>query len=246
MLTHLTCFGTKSLRVQNHLKSGNLSYHVDNGYLRCMTKACQKVSFKLIQKAFYHQHYYETIDHLVNCIKARFEQPGYAVYCNLEQLLVKACLGENVFSELQEVCSFYKNDFQKELLHAQLETFGIDFQRAQRESPGSHLIKTPMILDIKDYLTSLSAAQRTLLSQVCNALKIILVMPATNSTSERCFSALRRVKTYLRSTMTQQRLNNLMILHVHKDITDSMNPRDVANEFVGNLEHRLRIFGHFK
>ena len=40
--------------------------------------------------------------------------------------------------------------------------------------------------------------------------------------------------------MTQQRLSNLMVLHVHKDITDSMN---VAN--VGNSEDRLRIFGHF-
>ena len=46
--------------------------------------------------------------------------------------------------------------------------------------------------------------------------------------------------------MTQQRLNNLMVLHVHKDITDSMNLKNIANEFVGNSEHRLRIFGYFK
>ena len=32
---------------------------------------------------------------------------------------------------------------------------------------------------------------------------LILVMPATNATSERSFSALRRVKTFLRTTMTQ-------------------------------------------
>lgn len=199
--------------------------------------------FHTDSKAFYRQHYYEIIDLIVNCIQARFEQPGYAVYRNLEQLLVKASLGEDISSELQEVCSFYKDDFQKELLQAQLETFRIDFQRAQKESAGSHLIKTPTIFDIKDYFTSLSAAQKSLLSQVCNALKIILVMPATNSTSERSFSALRRVKTYVRSTMTQQRLNNLMVL---QDITDSMNLKNIANEFVGNSEHRLRIFGYFK
>ena len=40
------------------------------------------------------------------------------------------------------------------------------------------------------------------------------VDPASNATSERSFSALRRVKTYLSSTMTQCRLNNLMVLHV--------------------------------
>ena len=73
---------------------------------------------------------------------------------------------------------------------------------------------------IRDYLQSLSSAQRGLLDQVYRVLILILVMPATNATSERSFSALRRVKTYLRSTMTQKRLNNLMILLVHKDRTD--------------------------
>lgn len=75
---------------------------------------------------------------------------------------------------------------------------------------------------------------------------LILVMPATNATSERSFSALCRVKSYLRSTMSQARLNSLMILHVHKDLTDQLNLIEVANEFVENKpDHRLRIFGKF-
>ena len=71
-------------------------------------------------------------------------------------------------------------------------------------------------------------------------------MPATNATSERSFSALRRVKNYLRSTMTQSRLNNLMILYVHKDQTDSLSLPCIAQEFVdNNHEVRHRIFGSF-
>ena len=71
-------------------------------------------------------------------------------------------------------------------------------------------------------------------------------MPATNVISERSFSALRRVKTYLRSTMKQTRLNHLMILHVHKEKTDSLNLHDVGNKFVRCSEHRLSVFGHFR
>ena len=41
--------------------------------------------------------------------------------------------------------------------------------------------------------------------------------------------------------MTQQRLNNLMVLHVHKDITDSLKLQDNANELVGNSKHRLKL-----
>ena len=39
-------------------------------------------------------------------------------------------------------------------------------------------------------------------------LQLILVMPATNVTSERSFSSVRRIKAYFRSTMKQDGLNN--------------------------------------
>ena len=102
------------------------------------------------------------------------------------------------------------------------------------------------ICDVKKYFQSITGAQRSLLAQVCTVLQLILVMPATDATSERSFSALRRVKTFLRNTMSQQRMNNLMLLHVHKDITDSLDLKAVANEFVADSEHRLKVFGTFK
>ena len=58
-------------------------------------------------------------------------------------------------------------------------------------------------------------------------------MPATNEVSERSFSTLRLVKTYFRATVIQERLNHLMILHVHKDLTDKSNLTNIGNEFVG-------------
>ena len=61
----------------------------------------------------------------------------------------------------------------------------------------------------------------------------------------RSFSAMRRIKSYLRSTMSQGRLNYIMVLSVHKDLTDKMNLVDVANNFVSASENHLRVFGHF-
>ena len=46
--------------------------------------------------------------------------------------------------------------------------------------------------------------------------------------------------------MGQERLNSLMVLHVHKDLTDKLNLKDVANEFVGAAECRLSMYGKFK
>ena len=70
-------------------------------------------------------------------------------------------------------------------------------------------------------------------------------MPATNAVSERSFSALRRMKTWLRSTMHQTRLNWCMILHIHSDETDKLDLIAVANDFVSRNSSRRSIFGEF-
>ena len=173
----------------------------------------------------YRQHYIEAIDLAVNCIQDRFQQPGYEVYRNLEQLLLKASQNLDFSAEFTFVTSFYGDDLQTETLHAQLLTFATEFKRVFSPENNSK----PTIFDIKKYFSSLTAAQRSLLSQVSVVLKLVLIMPATNSTSERSFSALRRVKTYLRNTMGQERLNNLMVLHVHKEITDKLDLISIAN-----------------
>ena len=97
---------------------------------------------------------------------------------------------------------------------------------------------------VKEFLLSLGD-NSSLLCEVVAFVKTIPVMPATNATSERSFSALRRIKTYLCTTMTQPRLNHLMILHVHKDRTDSLDLVACANEFVAGSGYRQRIFGTF-
>ena len=50
------------------------------------------------------------------------------------------------------------------------------------------------------------------------ALRIIGTLPVTSWESERSVSALRRLNTHTRITMVAERLNDLALLHVHKDI----------------------------
>ena len=50
------------------------------------------------------------------------------------------------------------------------------------------------------------------------ALRIIGTLPVTSRECERSFSVLRRLKTDTLSTMIAERLNDLALLHVHKDI----------------------------
>lgn len=49
-------------------------------------------------------------------------------------------------------------------------------------------------------------------------LKLLITLPISNSSSERTFSSLRRLKTWLRSTMCETRLTGLALLNIHRDI----------------------------
>ena len=71
-------------------------------------------------------------------------------------------------------------------------------------------------------------------------------MPATNAVSERSFSAMRRLKTYLHSSMRQSRLNHVMLLNINREKVDQLDIDVIADEFVVGSEHRLRQFGKFR
>ena len=124
---------------------------------------------------------------------------------------------EEYTSELDFVLNFYKDDFVHSSLRLQLELLTTSFSSCEHQ---------PTLIEIRDHFKSFSPAQRSCMSEIFTLLKLIMVIPATNAVSERSASALRRVKTYLWSTMTQLRFNNLLVLHVHKERTDSLQLTD--------------------
>ena len=136
--------------------------------------------------------------------------------------------------ELKEVTDFYQADFNKSELATQLQLLSI------KRSKQSIIFK-----DIHKHFQSLPASQLSLLSQVTCLIKFVFLIPATNASSEQSASAMRRIKTYLCSTTTQLQMNNVMVLHIHKNHTDSIGVVAVLNEFVSVNEDRRKIFRYF-
>ena len=73
---------------------------------------------------------------------------------------------------------------------------------------------------------------RELLPGLTNLVKIMLTLPASTCAAERPFSGLRRLKTYLRSTMKQQRFNSVAIMNVHMKETIALSMATVIDDFV--------------
>ena len=71
---------------------------------------------------------------------------------------------------------------------------------------------------------------------ISKLLRIFATIPVTTATNERSFSSLKLVKTYLRSTMAEDRLTGLAHLYINKDI--KLDYEKVINEF-GRKNRRL-------
>lgn len=79
-----------------------------------------------------------------------------------------------------------------------------------------------------------------LFPNVCIALIIFLSMAITNCSAERSFSYLKRLKNYLRSTLSEGKLDDLAILCIEADFVNSINFDEVINEFA-NVKSRRKI-----
>ena len=99
-------------------------------------------------------------------------------------------------------------------------------------------------------LTLLEPSVRSLFSQIECLTRLLLTVPVSNAEAERSFSSLRRLKTYLRCCVGQERLshiNHIAVLNVglHQDELDAVNLCKVGQEFVDMYPSRQHVFGRF-
>ena len=81
----------------------------------------------LTVKEHYRIIYYAAFDRVISSIENRFDQPGYKVYCSLENLLLNAISGKDFEADIQKVIEVYGNDFDQDLLRIQLDILQIPF-----------------------------------------------------------------------------------------------------------------------
>ena len=71
--------------------------------------------------------------------------------------------------------------------------------------------------------------------------KIYLAIPVTSVVSERSFSTLKRIKSYLRNSIGQERLSSLAILSIEKELTISIDIDQIIDKFASK-NRRLAFF----
>ena len=107
---------------------------------------------------------------------------------------------------------------------------------------GVTIKKVANIRTLCDIMNS-NPAVKSMCPELHALLKLYVTIPVTTSIAERTFSTMRRIKTYLRSTMTQERLNHSFILNAHKPRVTELDLKHIAKLFISANDRRCAYFG---
>lgn len=90
----------------------------------------------------------------------------------------------------------------------------------------------------KNAIDALQNCNMSIFPSTFKLLQILATLPVTTASSERSFSTLKRLKTYLRNSTCENRLNGLAMMNIHSDIM--IDPDDVLNK-LATKTRRLRL-----
>ena len=104
--------------------------------------------------------------------------------------------------------------------------------------------KSKNVTALAAIIASSQPETRRVFREVEQLVQLCLCLPISVAGSERSFSALRRLKTWLRNTMTQSRLTNLALMHINTDILDNhVEVESLVKDFCLKTPERRSVFG---
>lgn len=125
------------------------------------------------------------------------------------------------FESLTPLARFYNSDIN--LLKSELNILPNTIKIYEAENG----IKISSIMDFLDLLKNYKIA----FSQTYKLVVICVTIPVSSAACERTFSSLKRLKTYIRNCMTNERLNHLAIINIESEIAKQLNIEDVVTKF---------------
>jgi hypothetical protein len=176
------------------------------------------------------------LDHLTTELGERFSNEHKKVVQIIG--LVPACIANSyagfqlaVPEQLTELVKTYKNDLPvPDLFHVEYASWVRHWQRQLKPE------KLPNSL--QDTLRKCDCDR---FRNIFVLLKLALTMPVTTCENERSHSQLKLVKTYLRSTMTEERLGSLMLMKVHRQLAGSLSNDVLVDAFEQKHPRRMLL-----
>ena len=169
------------------------------------------------------QVYYSTIDVILEEMGDRFSELNLSLFTALEALVPTS----DLFLDLPTLSPFLthynisETAVQSEapvvraFLRESRSSSSVSVQTSSSSASPVPMMNSSSLHMVYTELSKVAECFPTIL----RSYRIALTLGVSSASAERSFSSLRRIKTYLRSTMTQDRLSNLALLYIKRDLS---------------------------
>lgn len=170
------------------------------------------------------------LDHIISEMVSRFSKHQQSIVNGLllvPSIIVTKSLADAT-SQISQFGDLYSDDLPSpSSLQSEIHTWHMKWTQ-EKQNHG----------DPKSLLFALPSAT-SVFPNIRELLRLLCTLPITSCSAERSFSGLKRIKTTLRSTMGNERLTSLALLHLHQDI--DVNVSEVIDEFARVHPRRMEL-----
>jgi hypothetical protein len=181
------------------------------------------------ERAFQVKYFYVVVDMANTSLKTRFED--LMVFKNIFGFLLSSSTLKSMNDiDLEECCTKFAETFSHDgSSDVEVHELISEVKIMKFTLPDGELSAMEMFKHVRDVdcYPNLSIAYR-----------ILFTVPMTVASAERSFSKLKLLKNYLRTTMTQERLNGLATLCIEKRLLDEIDINIIINDFVSRNVRR--------
>eukprot|EP00731_Ephydatia_muelleri_P000596 Em0001g596a len=138
---------------------------------------------------------------------------------------------EDLTSAVTSFCAMYKSDVSKDLVKEMILLKKISLANL------GDVQLSPLQLLNKLHDVRLES----LFPNICISLRIFCTLPVTVASAERSFSQLKRIKSYGRSTMAQERLHGLALLCIESELAKTIDYDSIIDTFAARKDRKAAL-----
>ena len=178
---------------------------------------------------------FEIVFPILDKMNAELERRFFEFSCNILRGIQSLCPAGDSFLQLSHMKSL------AEAYDANLDDLVHEVPQAKRliERKVKEGVAKPTLTEFLRFINPYKEAFHELF-RLC---KIAVTIPATSASAERRFSSLKGIKTYLRSTMTHDRISNLGVLSIERRRSDHLDMEEFVDIFsTSHNNRRIMLF----
>jgi len=176
--------------------------------------------------------FYACLDIIIQQLSQRFRSLHRTVNM-FEAILpdtLRLATDEDLYEAARRLSEHYSRDLGPSF-PAQLLSFRTCFRE--------HIKNQKTVMGLAKMLMVNNQTVTSSFSEVCTTFLLFLTLPVTVASAERSFSKLKLIKTYLRSTMGQERLSGLAILSIENVRARKLDLQRIVNDFAELKARRM-------